>query len=202
MTTTEAAPQAEAVVATVADPAPLGLAGFAMTTAVLSVFNAGILPANLTTVVLPLALFYGGIGQFAAGMWEFKNRNTFGALAFSSYGAFWLAYASYAKFVAPGLPAATAYKATGLFLVVWTVFTLYMTIAAAKVNVAVLAVFVLLTVTFLFLAIGAFDTSSTSITKIGGYLGLVTAVAAWYASMAIVVNSTWKRTVFPLVPLG
>ncbi len=201
MSTTEPVQgHAEAVApATVADPAPLGLAGFAMTTFVLSVFNAAIIKdAALEAVVLPLALFYGGIGQFAAGMWEFKNRNTFGALAFSSFGAFWLSFAAYIKFVVPHLPATDAYKATGLFLLAWTIFTAYMIVAAIRVNLAVLAVFVLLTLTFLFLTIGAFDTSSTTFTKIGGYLGILTAIAAWYASFAGVVNSTWKRLVIPV----
>jgi succinate-acetate transporter protein len=156
--------------------------------------------AGLELVVLPLALFYGGIAQFAAGMWEFKNRNTFGALAFSSYGAFWLAFAAYVKYVAAGL-GPDAYKATGLFLLAWAIFTVYMTVAAMRVNGAVLTVFVLLSLTFIFLTIGAFDQSS-NITKIGGYLGLLTALAAWYASFAVVVNSTWKRTVIPVFPLG
>ena len=202
MSTTEpvSAPAATAVEPSpVADPGPLGLAAFAMTTFVLSVFNAHIIKdAALESVVLPLALFYGGIGQFAAGMWEFKNRNTFGALAFSSYGAFWLSFAAYVKYVAPGLPAADAYKATGLFLLAWTIFTAYMTVAAVRVNRAVLAVFVLLTLTFLFLTIGDFTTSSTTITQVGGYIGILTAVAAWYASFATVVNATWKRALFPV----
>jgi succinate-acetate transporter protein len=186
----------------VADPAPLGLAAFAMTTFVLSVFNAAIIKdAKLEAVVLPLALFYGGIGQFAAGMWEFKNRNTFGALAFSSFGAFWLAYAAYVKFVAGSLPATDAYKATGLFLLAWTIFTAYMLIASLRVSAAVVAVFLTLTLTFLFLTIGTLD-QSTTISKIGGYIGIVTAAAAWYASFAGVLNATWKRTVLPVVPLA
>ncbi|MCU4186101.1 acetate uptake transporter [Acidiferrimicrobium sp. IK] len=192
---------AEPALPAVADPAPLGLAAFAMTTFVLSVFNAHIITdAKLEGVVLPLALFYGGLGQFLAGMWEFKNRNTFGALAFSSYGAFWLAYAAYAKFVAGGLPASDAYKATGLFLLVWTIFTAYMLIASLRVSVAVAAVFLTLALTFLFLTIGALD-QSTTITKVGGWLGLITAVVAWYASFAGVLNATWRRTVLPVVPL-
>lgn len=192
---------AEPALPAVADPAPLGLAAFAMTTFVLSVFNAHIISdAKLEGVVLPLALFYGGASQFLAGMWEFKNRNTFGALAFSSYGAFWLAYAAYAKFVAGGLPASDAYKATGLFLLVWTIFTAYMFIASLRVSVAVAAVFLTLALTFLFLTIGALD-QSTTVTKVGGWLGLITAVVAWYASFAGVLNATWKRTVLPVVPL-
>ncbi|GAA1607541.1 MULTISPECIES: acetate uptake transporter [Kribbella] len=185
----------------IADPAPLGLAGFAMTTFVLSVFNAKLISnTTLEAVVLPLALFYGGIGQFMAGMWEFRKGNTFGALAFSSFGAFWLSFAAYVKFVAPGL-GANASTATGLFLLAWTIFTAYMTLAAARVNAAVLAVFVFLTLTYLFLTIGEFGTSAT-MSKIGGWLGLVTAVVAWYTSFAGVTNFTWKRTVLPVFPLS
>lgn len=186
--------------ATIADPGPLGLAGFAMTTFVLSVFNAGILPKSLEATALALALFYGGGAQFLAGMWEFRKGNTFGALAFSSFGAFWLSYWFYVTRVAPTLPAGDAHKATGLFLLSWTIFTAYMSVASLRTTGAVAAVFVALTLTFLFLTIGAFATSN-SMTKVGGYIGLVTAVLAWYASFAGVTNSTFKRTVLPTWPL-
>lgn len=184
----------------IADPGPLGLGAFAMTTFVLSVFNAGIIgDGKLEAVVLPLALFYGGTAQLLAGMWEFTKNNTFGALAFTSFGAFWLAFATYVKFVVPGLPADHAYQATGLFLLAWTIFTAYMTVAAVRVSGVVLAVFVALTATFLFLTIGEFATSSTA-AHIGGYLGLLTAIFAWYGSFAGVTNSTWGRTVLPTFP--
>lgn len=187
-------------VSRVADPAPLGLAAFALTTFCLSVFNAGIIgDAKLEAVVLPLALFYGGITQLFAGMWEFARNNTFGALAFSSYGAFWLSFAAFVKYVAPGLPAAHAYQAVGLFLLAWTIFTAYMTVAAVRVSGAVLAVFAALTLTFVFLTIGAFG-QSTGATHLGGYLGLLTAVLAWYGSFAGVTNSTWGRTILPTFP--
>ncbi|MDQ0381385.1 acetate uptake transporter [Amycolatopsis thermophila] len=185
----------------IADPAPLGLAAFAMTTFVLSVFNANLISnTTLEAVVLPLALFYGGLAQFLAGMWEFRKGNTFGALAFTSFGAFWLSFAAYVKFVEPGLGASAA-TATGLFLLAWTIFTAYMTVAAARVSGAVLAVFVFLTLTFLFLTIGVWA-SSPAMAKVGGWLGLVTAVLAWYASFAGVTNFTWKRTLVPLFPLS
>lgn len=189
-------------VARVADPAPLGLAAFALTTFCLSVFNAGLIDdAKLEAVVLPLALFYGGTTQLLAGMWEFKRDNTFGALAFSSYGAFWLSFAAYVKFVAPGLPANHAYQATGLFLLAWTVFTAYMVLPAARVSGVVLAVFVVLALTFLFLTIGALN-ESTAMKHVGGWLGLVTAVLAWYGSFAGVTNSTWGRVLLPTLPVG
>src|SRR5437868_11108495 len=102
---------------TIADPGPLGLAAFAATTFVLSVFNANLITdKKLVAVVLPLALFYGGLAQLPAGMWEFRKGNTFGATAFASFGSFWLAYTAYAKFVAGSLPTSTAHQATGLFL--------------------------------------------------------------------------------------
>ncbi|NJP47398.1 acetate uptake transporter [Actinacidiphila epipremni] len=185
----------------IADPGPLGLAGFAATTFVLSSFNAHLIDASLEAVVLPLALFYGGLVQLLAGMWEFRKGNTFGATAFGSYGAFWLSYAGYAKFVAGSLPADTAHQATGLFLLIWAVFTVYMTVAALRTNGALLAVFVALSATFVVLTIAEFA-ESTGTTKVGGWLGLVTAVLAWYASFAVVTNSTWKRGLLPLFPAG
>lgn len=184
----------------IADPGPLGLAAFAATTFVLSTFNANLITdKKLIAVVLPLALFYGGLAQLLAGMWEFRKGNTFGATAFTSFGAFWLAYAAYAKFVADGLPAATAHQATGLFLLVWAIFTVYMTVAALRTTGAILAVFVTLSATFIVLCIGEFAQSATT-TKAGGWLGLVTAVCAWYASFAGVTNSTSHRSVVPVFP--
>jgi succinate-acetate transporter protein len=196
-----AAPAAVSSVPLIADPGPLGLAAFAMTTFVLSVFNANIVHvAALVTVVLPLALFYGGTAQFLAGIWEFRKNNTFGALAFCSYGAFWLSFAAYVKFVAPTLPAASAHEATGLFLLSWAIFTAYMFIASLKTTGAVAAVFAFLTLTFIALAIGNLG-NHTGISHVGGWLGLVTAVVAWYASAAGVINSTWRRSLLPVFPM-
>jgi uncharacterized protein len=184
----------------IADPGPLGLAGFAMTTFVLSVFNAGLLPTNLEKVVLPLALFYGGLAQLLAGMWEFRKANTFGALAFSSYGAFWLSFAAYVQFVAPGIPPGSAGPAVGIYLLAWAIFTGYMTVAALRVTGAVAAVFVTLFITYVLLTIGEFA-GAAGVSKAGGIVGIITAVVAWYASFAGVVNATWKRTVIPVWPL-
>ncbi|WP_129308889.1 acetate uptake transporter family protein [Streptomyces sp. L2] len=183
----------------IADPGPLGLAGFAATTFVLSAFNADLIDATLSGVVLPLALFYGGLAQLLAGMWEFRKGNTFGATAFCSYASFWLSYAAYVRFV--HLPPATAHQATGLYLLVWSIFTVYMTVAALRTSGALVVVLGLLSATYIVLTIAEFS-SSTTTAKIGGWLGLITAVAAWYASFAGVVNATWKRQVVPVMPLS
>ncbi|PZS17269.1 MAG: hypothetical protein DLM57_08750 [Pseudonocardiales bacterium] len=207
MTTTQrddVAPTPAPAISRVADPAPLGLAAFAGTTFFLSVVNTHMLSATVTGAVLGLALFYGGLAQLLAGMWEFARGNTFGALAFSSFGAFWLSYWYLVDHVVAKLVAAKAdpkdiSHAVGLYLLVWAIFTAYMTIAATRVSGAVLAVFAFLTLTFVALSIGEFATS-TGWTKLGGWLGLITAVVAWYASLAGVMNDTAKRVVFPTFP--
>jgi len=184
----------------IADPGPLGLAAFAGTTFVLSLFNAGLVGnAKLEAVVLPLALLYGGIAQLLAGMWEFKKNNTFGAVAFTSFGAFWISFFYYVRYVAPTLPPADAHTATGIFLLMWTIFTAYMTIAAIKTNAVLTAVFAALLVTFALLMFGAF-TESVTLTHAGGFVGIGVAALGWYGSAAVVVNSTWGRKVLPLFP--
>ena len=178
-----------------ADPGPLGLAAFALTTFVLSFANAGIV-AGAGSAVLGLALFYGGLGQLIAGIWEFANKNTFGATAFCSYGAFWLAFW---YLVSTKGDAAAGAGGVGLFLIAFGIFTLYMTVASLKTNTALIAVFAALTLTFFALGIGAAGSFET-ITHIGGYLGIITALLAWYTSFAIVTNSTFRRVVLPLFP--
>jgi uncharacterized protein len=181
----------------IADPAPLGLAGFALTTFVLSMVNSNIIPDTLVGGALGLALAYGGIAQFAAGLWEFAKGNTFGATAFCSYGAFWISFWWLAeKDLATLGP--DGYKVVGTYLLGWAIFTAYMTVAALRVNMAVLVVFVLLTITFLILAVGWYDKQSTGWIHLGGYVGILTAIAAWYASFAGVTAFTWGRQVFPV----
>jgi uncharacterized protein len=182
-----------------ADPGPLGLAGFAMTTFVLSIFNANLVNGKGLPVVLGLALVYGGIVQLLAGMWEFRTGNTFGAVAFSSFGGFWISFWALNVFYAKDI-GGNAGHAVGVYLWAWAIFTIYMTVAALRVSGAVLLVFVLLSVTFVLLAIGA-DGDHLTVTHWGGYLGLATAAAAWYASFAAVVNSTFARVVLPVFPL-
>jgi uncharacterized protein len=187
-------------VSPIADPAPLGLAAFALTTFVLSCVNAGWLDKTTEPVVFGLALAYGGIGQFAAGIWEFAKGNTFGSTAFCSYGAFWVSYWYLTGHTdLSGISADNIGNGLGVFLLAWGIFTLYMTVAATRVSGAVLAVFALLTLTFFLLAIGEFA-ASDGWTKFGGYVGLLTAIAAWYASFAGVTNFTFKRSVLPTAP--
>jgi succinate-acetate transporter protein len=181
----------------IANPAPLGLAGFAMTTFVLSVINTHMLGADGLGVVLGLAAFYGGGAQLLAGMWEFRKGNTFGATAFSSFGAFWLSYWFIVKFSPPSGPGHTAEHAVATYLLAWAIFTAYMTVSSLQVSGAVAAVFAFLTLTFIALTIGDYAVS-TGWEKLGGWLGIITALLAWYASFAGVTNDTYKRTVLPV----
>ncbi|HVW80294.1 MAG TPA: acetate uptake transporter [Mycobacteriales bacterium] len=184
----------------VADPAPLGLAAFALTTFILSLANANVYPSAAAAAVYT-AIAYGGGAQLLAGMWEFRRGNTFGATAFSSYGGFWIAVFFIVQVgkIAPGAPGTAALF--GTFFLGWAIFTAYMTIASMRVSGAVLVVFVLLTVTFVLLCIGAFH-GSASLTHAGGWVGVATAAAAWYASFAGVTNSTFNKTVVPTFPLA
>jgi succinate-acetate transporter protein len=184
-----------------ADPAPLGLAGFALTTFVLSMFNAHLVSSAGEPVVLGLALAYGGIAQLLAGMWEFRTGNTFGAVAFSSYGAFWISFWALVTFGVKDIPAAHAGDAVGLYLWAWGIFTTYMFVASLRTTAAVALVFALLAATYILLGIGN-SGGNVTIIKWGGYVGLATAAAAWYASFAAVVNFTFKRTMLPTVPLA
>jgi succinate-acetate transporter protein len=178
----------------VADPAPLGLAAFATTTFVLSLTNANVWPAD--TAALGLALAYGGLAQLLAGMWEFRRGNTFGATAFASYGGFWISFFVFVFVVKPDNA-----QAVGTYLLAWAIFTAYMTIASTRVSAAIFAVFLLLTITYALLTVGAFEpagaTGPNGWTEAGGWLGVATAAAAWYASLAGVTNETFKRMVFP-----
>jgi succinate-acetate transporter protein len=184
----------------IADPGPLGLAAFALTTFVLSVVNAGLIPAAVGGIFLGLALFYGGIVQVFAGMWEFVKGNTFGALAFSSYGAFWMSLWYFRANVDLSAQAPEdAKKALGVFLLGWTIFTLYMLVCTLRLNGMLIAVFGVLTLTFIALALGDLM-NQPNFTKVGGYLGILTAALAWYGSFAGVINASWKRVVLPVFP--
>jgi uncharacterized protein len=195
-----------------ADPGPLGLAAFAGTTFMLSLVNSGLVGTQkvpgggLLPMVAALALAYGGIAQFAAGLWEFRTGNTFGAVAFCSYGAFWISFFFIVQSVGKNVPT-EVFSGLGLYLWMWGIFTAYMFIASLRTTGAVALVFLLLAITFLILGIGnsalAGTASATNGTiKLGGYFGIATAIAAWYASFAAVVNSTFGRVLAPVVPLS
>lgn len=183
----------------VADPAPLGLGAFAATTFLLSLNNANLL--KVEGVVLPLAFLYGGIAQILAGMWEFRNnRNTFGATAFTSYGAFWLTfYWLVTNTKLEGSPSDVRI-AVASYLLAWTIFTFYMWIASFRLNGALIAVFTFLLATFAVLALGDF-VDSTGLHKLGGWLGIITAILAWYTAAAVVINGTFKRVILPTWPV-
>jgi len=188
-----AAPKAGAGIA---NPAPLGLPGFALTTFVLSLYNIGAgKPGALSgpsTLIIGLAVAYGGLAQFAAGMWEFRKGNTFGATAFSSYGAFWM---SFACILIPGFGSFATYTnkdgttdgsigaALGIYLMAWAFFTFILFLASLRLNGATVLLFFLLTVTFFILALGNF-LGSAAATRAGGGFGLVTAAVAWYIAAA------------------
>jgi succinate-acetate transporter protein len=197
---------------TPADPGPLGLAAFAGTTFTLSVVNAGLVGVQhgapgggLLPMVAGLALAYGGIAQLLAGIWEFRTGNTFGAVAFCSFGAFWISFYFIVQSAGKNVPT-EVFSGLGLYLWMWGIFTAYMFIASLRTTGAVALVFLLLTITFFILGIGnsslAGTTNVTNGTiKLGGYLGIATAIAAWYASFAAVLNSTFGRVMMPVVPL-
>jgi uncharacterized protein len=184
----------------IANPGPLGLAAFATTTFILSMFNAGLVSDTAEPIVFGMALAYGGLAQILAGMWEFRTGNTFGATAFTSYGAFWLSFWAFVQFFEKEVPKADAGHAVGLYLIAWGIFTTYMFVASLRTTGAVALVFILLAVTFFALGIGNAG-AHTGLIKIGGWIGLATAIAAWYASFAEVTNATFGRTVLPVRPL-
>ncbi len=194
-----AAAPAAAPASLIADPAPLGLIAFGMTTMMLSCINAGIIAAGATAAVLPMAAAFGGLGQILAGMWEFKRGNTFGATAFTAYGAFWWSYFLLVDvFLAKTAPA-TIGPIVGLYLFLWGIFTLYMFVASLGGPRALWVVFILLAVTFILLAFGTWaGTGGSTLSKLGGYVGILTALAAAYTSFAIVLNANFKRTILPV----
>jgi len=184
-------------VAAIANPAALGLGGFALTTFVLSTHNAGWAP-DLTWV--GLAFFYGGLAQFTAGMWEFKTGNTFGATAFSTYGAFWASLATFIVLVLAGkVPAGDIDNDLGWFLLSFAIFNTYMLFWSARTSMSVFLVFLTLEITEIILFIGFFNSGNKGIIQLGGYMGIITAIVAWYASAAVVANSLRVK---PILPVG
>jgi uncharacterized protein len=186
----------------IADPAPLGLAAFALTTFLLSAKNAGWMTSATGGAFLGYAFAYGGFAQLLAGMWEFRNRNVFGATAFSTYGGFWIGLGLWALLVAPGAASpAAANHDIGWILLAFAIFNTYMLLWSTQLNVAVFSVFLTLEITEIVLFIGNFTNSGATpngLTKIGGIIGIVTAMAAWYASAAGVANGMGGRLSVPV----
>jgi hypothetical protein len=190
--------QPAAAVSPVADPAPLGLAAFALTTFLLSGANAGWMGAATGSAWLGYALAYGGACQLLAGMWEFRNKNVFGATAFSTYGGFWIGLFLWVQFVAPHATSASAADHDlGWILLAFAIFNTYMLLMSAQLNMAVFAVFLTLELTEIVLFIGNF-TGTSGIVKLGGYIGILTALVAWYTSAAGVATSLNGRVRLPV----
>ena len=183
-----------------ANPAPLGLAGFGLTTVVLSCINAGLLAGDTPTllaVVVPLAFAYGGAAQIIAGILEFKNGNTFGMVAFTSYGLFWWWYAFLLWTAGAGWIKPPAANAVGVTLLMWGVFTLLMWISTFRSNFTLWTIFLLLWITFFLLAAGDLG-MGTGFHTAGGWIGLLTGADALYLAFAEVTNGTFNRTVIPI----
>ena len=182
----------------VANPAPLGLVGFGLTTVVLSSINAGLLPRESEVVVVPLALAFGGLIQLIAGVLEYRNGNTFGTVAFTSYGAFWFWFAFLVLFLGNGIvraPEEALQKGLGLTLIMWGVFTLSMWIATFRLSRAVWWVFLTLWVTFMLLGFGHLGAPTS---RLGGWTGLLCGLLAMYTSSGEVLNEVFGREVLPL----
>jgi succinate-acetate transporter protein len=193
-----------APVPAIADPAPLGLAAFALTTFLLSAKNANWMTHSTGAAFLGYAFAYGGFVQLLAGMWEFRNRNVFGATAFSTYGGFWIGLGLWFELVAVHAPPAAGAALNhdlGWILLAFAIFNTYMLILSAQVNMAVFGVFLTLELTEIILFIGFFAAGSaatTGLVQFGGYVGLITALVAWYASAAGVSNGIAGKLRFPV----
>jgi succinate-acetate transporter protein len=200
---TQAVPDAPvAATSVVADPAPLGLAAFALTTFLLSAFNAGWMTKSSGLAWVGYAFAYGGLCQLLAGMWEFRNRNVFGATAFSTYGGFWIGLGLYfqlygAKLATHPLTASLFSRDVAWILLAFAIFNTYMLLWSTAVTKAVFAVFLTLEITEILLFAGNFALS-TGLVKAGGYVGVLTALVAWYTSSAGVFNGMRGRAVVPV----
>ena len=187
--------------ARLADPVPVGLAGFGLTTFLLSMIEVGAVSKTALPLVLGSALAYGGIVQLVAGMWAFVRQNTFAAVALSSYGAFWISYWALNTFYLAKIPAHEQAAALSLFLFAWGFFTFYMWIVSFKVSGAVVLVLGTLWPAYLCLGLGTIYHTAW-LTHLGGAFGIATAICAWYVSFADTLGSTVGRPVLPLMPLS
>ena len=210
---TRTAPAPTAVAPTgVADPAPLGLAAFALTTFLLSAVNAGWAKNSTGSAWWGYAIAYGGLAQLLAGMWEFRNRNVFGATAFSTYGGFWIGLGLWLHFIAPTAKLTDLValnRDRGWILLAFAIFNFYMLLWSTQVNMAVFGVFLTLQITEILLFAGNFQTSKPALPpfnitplpgliEAGGYVGVITALVAWYTSSAGVINGMKGRVIAPV----
>lgn len=178
------------------DPFPLGLASFGISALVLASVMSGMIDAAATPAVLSLALALGFLTEIVAGVIHFRRGETFPGLVFTAYAGFWLSYALLVQFYAPMVTADGA-AVTGMFLLAWALFSTYMLLAALRTNTTTVAIFVLLCAVFYLAAFGAFS-ESTGLGHLAGYVLVADAALALYASAAVIVNTTWERTVLPL----
>jgi succinate-acetate transporter protein len=181
-----------------ANPAPLGLFGFGMTTVLLNLHNAGFYEMN--SMILAMGLFYGGIAQVIAGILEFKKNNTFGMTAFISYGFFWISLVALIFLAKWGWIAATPGTALVAYLILWGIFTLLLFFGTLRINKALQFVFGTLTILFFLLAIGD-ATKNESITRLAGYEGIVCGGSAIYTGIANLLNEVYGYTILPLGPV-
>jgi succinate-acetate transporter protein len=195
--TVQPSPTTPAPASAIADPAPLGLAAFAATTFLLSAANAGWMTSATGAAFLGYAFAYGGLCQLLAGMWEFRNRNVFGSTAFSTYGGFWIGLGLWVLLVAPKATALQASHDKAWILLAFAIFNTYMLVLSSQVNTAVFMVFLTLELTEIILFIGGFANSS-GLVKAGGYIGVLTALVAWYTSAAGVSNGVAGKIRFPV----
>jgi succinate-acetate transporter protein len=191
--------QTNVVTATIKDltanPAPLGLLGFGMTTVLLNIHNAGFFPMN--AMILAMGIFYGGLAQVIAGIMEWKKNNTFGTTAFTSYGFFWLSLVGLILMPKMGIAEAATAKAMSAYLFMWGLFTLVMFIGTLKISRALQFVFLSLTILFFLLAAGDF-TGVEAITRFAGFEGIVCGFSAIYAALAQVINELYGKEMMPL----
>jgi len=180
---------------TTANPAPLGLMGFGMTTVLLNLHNAGVY--ELGTMILAMGIFYGGMAQVIAGIMEWKKKNTFGTTAFCSYGLFWLSLVGLVIMPRMGLGKAPETSAMVAYLFMWGVFTLVMFVATLRLNKALQFIFGSLAVLFFLLALGD-ATGNPAIKQIAGYEGIICGLSAIYTALAQVLNEVYGKTLAPL----
>jgi uncharacterized protein len=183
---------------TTANPAPLGLFAFGMTTILLNLHNAGFFAMG--TMILAMGIFYGGIAQIIVGLMEWKKKNTFGTTAFLSFGFFWLSLVALKLMPSLGLGEAQGLTGMVAYLAMWGLFTLGMFFATLKTNRALQFVFASLTILFALLAIGD-ATGNALILTIAGYEGIICGLSAMYAALAQILNEAYDRVVLPLWPV-